>query len=272
FVACPFGGRGERMYRTGDLARGTPGGGLGFAGRAEDEGKMGGVWVAAGGGRVFAGRADDEVKIGGFRIEPGEVEAVLAACRGVGQAVVTVREDLPGQRRLAAYLTCAGDGQGRGQDPGGLAARAREHAAAWLPEYMVPAAIVVLDALPLTPGGKLDRAALPAPGYAPAGAQSPATVEEEILCAIFADVLGLERVGPQDNFFALGGNSLVAIRLAGRIRGGLGTGLAVRLAAAGPARAALTARPRPERVPLSFAQQRLWFIGQLEGPSSLYNI
>ena len=271
--ACPFGPGGERMYRTGDLAR----------------------WTAE--GRLeFAGRADEQVKVRGFRVEPGEVEAVLAGCPGVGQAVVIAQQDVAGERRLAAYLVpaCAaadgaGDGDGAVDDGTVLAVAARAFAAGRLPGYMVPSAVVVLEELPLTGSGKVDRAALPVAGYgfAAGASRGPVTVREEIVCAVFAQVLGLEpgRVGAEDSFFDLGGHSLLAMRLVSEVRAVLGAELAVRsvfeaptpagLAAllehAGPGRPALGPRPRPELVPLSFAQQRLWFLGQLEGPSPTYN-
>ncbi|MEU9157630.1 amino acid adenylation domain-containing protein [Streptomyces sp. NPDC048417] len=262
FVACPFGSPGERMYRTGDLAR----------------------WRADG-TLEFVGRADDQVKIRGFRIETGEVEAVLARYPGIARAVAVVREEIPGDQRLVGYVVPA-----PGQSPEQitqLPGLLRRHAAGPLPDYMVPAAVVVLDRLPLTANGKLDRKALPVPDYAVASThRAPTTVREEMLCAAFAEVLGLPGVGVDDHFFELGGHSLLATRLVARIRALLGMEITIRalfdaptvaalagaLVEAGPSRPALVAGVRPESLPLSFAQQRLWIIGQLAGPSAAYNM
>ncbi|WAP59563.1 non-ribosomal peptide synthase/polyketide synthase [Streptomyces sp. S465] len=258
FVAAPFAEPGARMYRTGDLARWTA------------EGEL-----------VFAGRVDEQVKVRGFRVEPGEIEAVLAAHGGVGQAAVVVREDREGDKRLVAYVVWDGTG-----DVAGL----REYVAERLPDYMVPAAFVPLDVLPVTANGKLDRAALPAPDFGGATAgRGPATPTEEILCGLFAEVLGLEWVGAEDSFFDLGGDSLLAMRLIARVRAVLGAELTIgelfaapsvagvaRLAGAatGQARSALVARPRPEVLPLSYEQQRMWFLNQLEGAGdgAAYNL
>ncbi|MFB9902779.1 amino acid adenylation domain-containing protein [Allokutzneria oryzae] len=243
FVASPF-GVGERLYRTGDLARWTPTGAL-----------------------EFLGRADSQVKIRGFRIELGEIESALLAIPGITQATVTVHAD-----RLAAYVV-------------GSANELRDHLAKTLPEYMVPSVFVRLEALPLTVNGKIDHSALPVPERtAPLDARAPRTPHEEILCELFAEALGLSTVGVDEDFFDLGGHSLLAARLASRIRRALGVELPIATLFAAPTVAALanrlsdTDRPPllpvqlPERPPLSFAQQRLWFLHRLEGPSPTYNI
>ncbi|HEX6381052.1 MAG TPA: AMP-binding protein, partial [Acidimicrobiia bacterium] len=260
FVADPYGPPGGLLYRTGDRAR----------------------WKADG-AIEFLGRVDDQVKISGFRIEPGEVEVVLESHPDVARAVVVARDD-DGVRRLVGYVTAA---------PASADAVAlRSFLADRLPPYMVPAAIVVLDAFPVSPNNKVDRTALPAPDFAAlASGREPVTSDERALAALFAEVLGLERVGADDDFFALGGHSLLAARLVTRIRAALGrevplrdlfdaptvAGLAARLPAAGtghPAvgRPPLRPRPRPDRLPLAPVQRGLWKLYRMEGPSPTYNI
>ena len=197
FIANPFSEfDGGRLYRTGDLARWLPSGEL-----------------------AFVGRRDDQVKIRGYRIELGEVEACLAEREGVGEAVVIVREDAVGDRRLVAYYTCA---EANGGEKEGIGAeQLRTHLSARLPEYMVPAAYVRLDRLPLTPNGKVDRKELPAPegdAYGAHGYEEPVGETERALAEIWAELLKLERVGRHDNFFELGGNSLLILRFIARMR------------------------------------------------------
>ncbi|MFF3720894.1 amino acid adenylation domain-containing protein [Streptomyces erythrochromogenes] len=257
FVADPF-APGERMYRTGDLARRRP------DGRVE-----------------YLGRTDHQVKVRGFRIEPGEIETVLAAHPDVLQAAVLPYQDAADAAagtRLIAYVVA--------RTPLDAAAL-RAHAAAALPDYMVPAAFTALDELPLNVNGKLDRSALPAPDFAAAaGGRAARTAREEILCGLFGEVLGLTGpVSADDDFFALGGHSLLATRLLSRVRAVLGAELGIRDVFEAPtvaglaqrldgatARLAPTAGERPERLPLSSAQQRLWLIDRMEGPSALYNM
>ncbi len=257
FVACPFAGAGERMYRTGDVVR----------------------W-RAGGDLEFVRRVDEQVQVRGFRVEPGEVEAVLAEHPGVRAAVVVLREDRPGDKRLVAYAV----------PDGGTVLEAealRGYLGGRLPEYLVPAAVVVLPELPLTAHGKLDHRALPAPDFQRQTQRAPRDAREEALAGIFAEVLGLERVGIDDSFFDLGGHSLLATRVVSRVRTVLEAEMPLRVlferptvarlaqwaADAGQARTALVPMARPARVPLSFAQRRLWFLNRFEGTAAAtYNM
>jgi amino acid adenylation domain-containing protein len=260
FVADPFGAPGQRMYRTGDLVR----------------------WRADG-QLEYLGRDDDQVKIRGFRIEPQEVESALAAHPGVAQAAALVREDRAGERRLVGYVVAAGN---EGQKPDQLAASVRDFAGERLPQYMVPAAVMVLPELPVTANGKLDRRALPDPEPVTGTSRAARTPNEQALCELYAQVLGVSEVGAEDNFFDLGGHSLMATRLLSRIRAVLGVELQLRTIFHAPTPAALagalhkteSARPplvprtKPAQLPLSHAQSRLWFLHRLEGPSATYNI
>ncbi|WP_228538976.1 non-ribosomal peptide synthase/polyketide synthase [Nocardia sp. XZ_19_385] len=250
FVADPF-GDGVRMYRTGDLVRWTP--------RGELE---------------YLGRTDFQIKLRGLRIELGEIESVLGAVDAVVRAVAVVRDE-----QLVAYVVGAVE-----------VPRLRAAAVRALPAYMVPAAFVVLDALPVNASGKLDRAALPAPGPVSAEYSAPATPTEHAVARVFGEVLGRERVGRDDDFFALGGNSLMATQVSARLGADLGCRLGVRelfgattvaeLAglieraqgtSGGSDVVLLRSRPRPPLVPLSPAQQRIWFLNRFEGGAD-YNM
>jgi amino acid adenylation domain-containing protein len=257
---------GSRLYRTGDLAR----------------------WDSAG-ELEYLGRADRQVKVRGYRIEAGEVEAALLSHSGVREAAVAAREDARGEKRLVAYVVAA-DGAGA-VDAGEL----REHVRGMLPEYMVPSAFVALEGLPLTSSGKVDRGALPAPEEAALDGGrayvAPRTPVEELLARVWTTVLGLEEVGVEDNFFLLGGHSLLATQVVSRVREVFDVELPLRTLFERPTVAALArsveqarrgatgAAPPPlvpadrgAEIPLSFAQQRLWFLDKLEPGGAVYNV
>ncbi len=264
FVPDPFGSEpGQRMYRTGDLARWRPDGTL-----------------------EHLGRGDAQVKVRGFRIEPGEVEAALLRHPRVHEVLVLVREDVPGDKQLVAYAVPRA---GQALDVAELKAWLSDR----LPAFMVPQALVALAALPLLPNGKVDRRALPPPGAprGPAGDARPLTPWEQKLAALWKELLRLEHVGVHDSFFDLGGHSLLAARLVSRIRSSFQVELPLRAFFEAPTLSALAARlesslqegqgllvppltraPRTGPLPLSFAQQRLWFLHQLEPGSAVYNI
>ncbi|MFE2051747.1 amino acid adenylation domain-containing protein [Streptomyces sp. NPDC059459] len=220
FVADPYGTPGARMYRTGDVAR-----------LRQDD------------ALEYVGRTDDQVKIRGFRVEPAEIEAALTGHPAVVRTAVAVREDRPGDRRIVAYVVPA-------TDSAPDAAALRDHARTLLPRHLVPAAVVVLDDLPYTANGKLDRRALPAPRYDTGRGEAPATPTEEVLCELFADVLGLpDPVGADSEFFDLGGHSLLATRLLSGIEARLGVRPGIRTLFESPSPAALASRldaPHPD--------------------------
>ncbi|MCE9667443.1 amino acid adenylation domain-containing protein [Myxococcus stipitatus] len=261
FLSDPFSAVPQaRMYRTGDLARFLSDGSL-----------------------EFLGRVDHQVKVRGFRIELGEIEAVLRQQPGVDGAVVVARRYAPGDTRLVGYLTPV---KGHTLELDSVRGHLRER----LPDYMVPATFVVLESFPLSPNGKVDRKALPAPEEAREAHEyvAPGTPLEERLASLFAELLQVERVGRHDNFFSLGGHSLLATRLVSRMRKDLGIELPLRALFETPTVASLAARreaehqpqqdafpltpvPRDEALPLSFAQQQLWLVEQLTPGGAAYN-
>lgn len=256
FVADPFAADGGRMYRTGDLVT-----------RRSD------------GALRYVGRVDDQVKIRGHRIELGEVEAVVAEHPEVAQVGVVLTRTREGDARLAAYVTAR---------PGGTpdTRSIRDHAARRLPTAMLPGVVMVLPELPLTPNGKLDRAALPEPEAVVGGGRGPRDRDETLLCGLFATLLDVPEVGIDDDFFDLGGHSLLAVRLVARVRRQMGAEVAVRTlfetrTVAGLAAALGTGRrsrpelrpaSRPEHVPPSFAQRRLWFLNRMDTSAADYNL
>ncbi|MFD5180208.1 amino acid adenylation domain-containing protein [Nocardia sp. NPDC058379] len=264
FVADPYGAPGDRMYRTGDMVR----------------------WVVEDGTLAleYLGRSDFQVKIRGLRIELGEIDAVLSRDEEIEYAVTIGRAGPAGATVLVSYVLPA-----PGVDL--ETERVRAAVAAELPGYMVPAYVVVLDEIPLTPVGKLDRKALPVPDFAAAQRPylAPRTATEAAVAAVFAEVIGTEQVSVDQSFFELGGNSLSATKVVARVNSALGSTIALRdlfdaptvaqlaarvvpAAAGGPGRPALAARVRPDRVPLSPAQQRMWVLNQLDPGSAAYNI
>ncbi|OQS16354.1 non-ribosomal peptide synthetase [Nocardia donostiensis] len=258
FVACPYGEPGHRMYRTGDLVRWNTNGDL-----------------------EFVGRNDFQVKVRGFRVELEEIDTALRTHEGVAFAATVPRREGTGPVMLVSYVVPTTGTQVTG-------AQLTAALAETLPSYMMPTAVMVLDQIPLTPNGKLDRKALPAPILQAKQFRAPASPVEEIVAGVFAEVLDLDSpVGADDDFFELGGNSLVATRVAARIGAALDANVPVsmifeaptvtKLAAraeshADTGRIALTPQPRPQHIPLSYAQQRMWFLNRFEPDSAAYSI
>ncbi|RII11183.1 Dimodular nonribosomal peptide synthase [Streptomyces sp. YIM 130001] len=262
FLPDPFGPPGGRMYRTGDLARWSEGGSL-----------------------EFLGRSDRQVKVRGHRVETGEIESTLRSLAGVTDAAVTLTASQDSAERLAAYLVR--DETHHAGRPDVDLTEVRDALAGTLPEHMVPSAYAVVPALPLTPNGKLDTDRLPCASPVSSRGGDPRTPQEARMCEVFAACLDLPRVGRDDSFFLLGGHSLMATRLVSRIRGAFGVELPIRalfeaptpaslvgqLATASIARPPMRAvRPRPDRLPLSFGQQRLWILREMGEDSDSYHL